>query len=41
MFLRLIFYDMQSKFKNKVALPTKTHDVHFITSLNTFSVALL
>jgi hypothetical protein len=36
-----IFYDMQSKFQNKVALPEKTRAVHFITSLNIFSVLLL
>jgi hypothetical protein len=32
---------MQSKFQNKVVLPIKTREVHFITFLNIFSVALL
>jgi hypothetical protein len=36
-----LFYDMQSKIQNKVLLPKKTREVHFITSLNIFSVALL
>jgi hypothetical protein len=36
-----LFYDMQSKFQNKVVLPTKTPELHFITSLNIFSIALL
>jgi hypothetical protein len=36
-----LFYDMQSKFQNESALPKKTSEVHFITSLNIFSVALL
>jgi hypothetical protein len=36
-----MFYDVQSKFQNKVALPKKTCEVHFITSLNIFSVSLL
>jgi hypothetical protein len=31
---------MQSKFQNKFVLPKKTLEVHFITSLNIFSVAL-
>jgi hypothetical protein len=31
---------MQSKFQNKIVLPEKTPEVHFITSLNIFSVAL-
>jgi hypothetical protein len=37
----ILFYDMQSKVQNKVLLPRKTGEVHFITSLNTRSVALL
>jgi hypothetical protein len=32
---------MQSKFENKVILPKKTHEVHFITFLKIFSVARL
>jgi hypothetical protein len=32
---------MQSEFQNKVILPKETHEVHFITSLNLFSVAVL
>jgi hypothetical protein len=32
------FYDMQSKFQNKVVLPKRTCKIHFITSLNIFSV---
>jgi hypothetical protein len=30
---------MQSEFKNKIVLPKKTCEVHFITSLNIFAVA--
>jgi hypothetical protein len=29
-----LFYDMQSKFQNKLVLPKKTCEVHFIASLN-------
>jgi hypothetical protein len=36
-----LFYDMQYKGQNKVVLPKKTREVHFITSLNVFLVALL
>jgi hypothetical protein len=32
---------MQSKFQNKAVLPKKTYEVHFMTSLNIFLVALL
>jgi hypothetical protein len=32
---------MQSKFQNKVLLPKKTREVHFITSLKVFAVALI
>jgi hypothetical protein len=32
---------MQSKLQNKVVLPEKTREVHFITSLKIFSVAIL
>jgi hypothetical protein len=32
---------MQSKFQNKVVFPKKTREVYFVTSLNTFSIALL
>jgi hypothetical protein len=35
-----LFYDMQSKFQNKVVFPKETYEVHFITSLNIFSLAL-
>jgi hypothetical protein len=34
-------YDVQTKFQNQVVLPKNTREVHFITSLNMFSVALL
>jgi hypothetical protein len=40
-FMTNLFYDMQSEFQNKVVLSKKTCEVHFITSLNIFSVALL
>jgi hypothetical protein len=33
----LTFYDMQSQFQNKVVLPKKAREVHFITSLNIMS----
>jgi hypothetical protein len=36
-----LFYDMQSKFQNKVVLPRKKREVHFIVSLNIFSEALI
>jgi hypothetical protein len=36
-----LFYDTQSKFQNKVLLPKKTREIHFITSLNIFAVAFL
>jgi hypothetical protein len=32
---------MQSKFQNKVVLPTKSSEIYYITSLNIFSVAHL
>jgi hypothetical protein len=37
----LYFMTCKSKFQNKVVLPKKTREVHFITFLNIFSVALL
>jgi hypothetical protein len=36
-----LIYDTLSKFQNKVVSPKETIEVHFITSLNIFSVALL
>jgi hypothetical protein len=36
-----LFYDTQSEFQNKVVLPKETRDIHFLTFLNIFSVALL
>jgi hypothetical protein len=36
-----LFYDMRSKFQNKVALPKKTGEVHSIISINIFPVAFL
>jgi hypothetical protein len=39
-FTSKFIYIMQSDFKNKVLLPKKTCEIHFITSLNLFLVAL-
>jgi hypothetical protein len=36
-----LFYDMHSKFQNKVLLPKKICEVQFINSLSIWSVALL
>jgi hypothetical protein len=36
-----LFYDMQSRFQNKIALPEKTRAVHRTASVNIFSVAFL
>jgi hypothetical protein len=32
---------MQSKFQNEVIFPKKTHEIHFIASLNIFSAEIL
>lgn len=36
-----LLYDMQYKFQTKVLLPKNTREVHFITSVNIFLVALI
>jgi hypothetical protein len=36
-----LFYDFQFKFQNEVVLPDETREVHFIASVDIFSVALL
>jgi hypothetical protein len=36
-----LFYNIQSKFQNRILLPKKTREVHFMTSVNIFSVELI
>jgi hypothetical protein len=36
-----LFYGTQPKFQEKVELPKETRELHFIITLNIFSIALL